>query len=197
MLRQWTLPVWRTCLSVMRGNAVQIVFFAFALVLAAALQDMSPAVCGAKVALLQAVAFRVALTRRLVPSLVCAVAAGGMCDALSALPGFCTSGFQMSVCVVVALIRGTDQVERRKGRRGNADHKVQSAPVAALLFAAVASAGELWTRIWLWRLGPSLFGGMAFAAAAGFLAELVAFALMDSMERLCGIPHDFAEGGEA
>jgi len=180
----------------MRSNAVQIVFFGFALVLAAALQDMSSAVCGAKVALLQAVAFRVALTRRLVPSLVCGLAAGGMCDALSRLPGFCTAGFLMVLGVATAAIRGTDRVERRQGRRGG-DHKVHSALVAACLFAAVAPAGELWTRLWLWRLDSTLFPALVFAAFSGFAAEFVVFALMDSLERVCGIPHDFVEGGEA
>ena len=181
----------------MRSNAVQITFFAFALVLAAALQDMSPAVCGAKVALLQAVAFRVALTRKLVPALVCALAAGGICDALSRLPGFCTSGFLLSVGVAVALVRGTDRVERRQGRRGGSDRKVNSALVAACLFAAVAPAGEIWTRMWLWRIDSTLVLALAFAAFSGFLAELVAFWLMDLLERACGIPQDFAEGGEA
>ena len=180
----------------MRSNVVQIVFFAFAIVLAAALQDMSPSVCGAKVALLQAVAFRVALTRRLVPALVCALAAGGTCDALSRLPGFCTSGFLMSVSVATALIRGTDRVERRQGRRAGAV-KVHSALAAACLFAAVAPAGELWTRIWLWRVDSSLLPGLVFAAFSGFLAELAVFPLMNALERVCGIPHDFAEGGDA
>ena len=197
MLRQLTLPVWRTCLSVMRSNAVQITFFVFAVVVAAALQDMSPAVGGAKVALLQAVAFRAALTRRLVAALACALAAGGMCDALSMHPGFCTAGFLMSLSVATALIRGTDRVERRLSRRGDGDLKVRSAFAAACLFAVVAPAGELWTRIWLWRMDSSLFAGLAFAAISGFAAELVVFALMDALERMCGIPHDFAEGGEA
>ena len=180
----------------MRSKAVQIVFFAFALVIAAALQDMSPVVGGAKVALLQAVAFRVALTRRLVPALVCALAAGGVCDALSRLPGFCTSGFLMSVSVAAALIRGTDDVERRQGRRSG-DRKVHSALLAAGMFAVVAMAGELWTRIWLWRGGATLLPALVFAFFSGFLAELVVFGLMDALERACGIPHDFAEGGEA
>ena len=180
----------------MRSNAVHILFFAFAIVLAAALQDVSPSVGGAKAALLQAVAFRVSLTRRLVPSLVCALAAGGMCDALSMLPGFCTSGFLLSVCVAIALIRGTDRVDRRQSRRGNADNKVHSAVVAALLFAVVAPLGELWTRIWLWRMDSSVFVAVLFAAVSGFLVELVVFPLMDSLERMCGIPHDFEKGGE-
>ena len=179
----------------MRSSIVQIVFFAFALVAAAAVQDMSPAVCGAKVALIQAVAFRVALTRRLVPSLVCALAAGGMCDALSSLPGFCTSGFLMSAAVAAALLRGTDRVDGRQGRRGGPSRKVDSALAAACMFAVLAPAGELWTRLWLSRAGLGMLPGLAFSAFAGFFAELAVFWLMDMLERLCGIPHDFAEGG--
>ena len=178
----------------MRTSAVQIAFFAFALVVAAALQELSPAVGGAKAALLGAVAFRAALTRSLVPALVCALAAGGLHDALSSLPGFCMSGFLMAVCAAAALVRGTDRPERRQARR-NGGRGGAGAVLAACIFAAVAPLGELWTRLWLWRMDPSIFAGLLFSAVAGFLAELAVFPAMDAMERACGIPCDFREGG--
>ena len=171
----------------MRSNVVQIVFFLFALVLAAAVQEMSPSVGGVKAACVAAVAFRIALTRHLVPTLVGAVAAGGLCDALSSLPGFCTSGYLMAVGAFVALVRGTD---RGSGRRARSCAAVRSPLFAAALFAAVAPLGEVWTHLWLWRFEASLVGGLLYSAAAGFLVELVVFALLDALERGCGIPAD-------
>lgn len=156
----------------MKTELVQIVFFTFALVTAAAVQEMAPAFGGAKPPLLLLVALCEALrtkptapsgeTRRLKRHSMrwplVAFAAGAFADALDGLPFGCMATFVVFACAVSRLARV-------------AMNSLPPALAGLIVGALMAPCQEAWLNLWL----PSgstpaivrFFASVPAAASAG------------------------------
>lgn len=171
----------------MSNKLVHIVFHAMALVAAASLQCTLPTVLGAKLPLAAALVFETAMTSRMLGALALAVAAGGMCDALSGLPGLCTSGYLLIVSAVTGLMRGSDRSRRRPCRTLAPCERGPRALEAAVPFAFVAAGLELWTRAWLSRLDGGACAAAFGAAFTGFFVEYAVFRGVEAVRPLIGM----------
>ncbi len=118
----------------MKNNVVQFIALAFAVVLAAALQDMSPALGGVKPPLAASLVAFAALRLSLTAALVTGFALGTLLDALSAVSAF---GSAVSLPLVASgayFLRGS--------------LKELPDAVAVMLVAAVAAPfGEVWLAV--------------------------------------------------
>lgn len=173
----------------MKSDIVQIVFVFIALVLAAALQDMSPAFGGAKPPFLQVFALYMATRRppdakergvrqadgRHPQSWIwTAIAAGYMMESLSGLPWGCCIGFMLPACALA-----------HAARRFAADMPATTfGMTAAVLFAPLQ---EAWLDAWGVTGGGSAFVRFFASALPAAATGAALFFVLPGIERFAGL----------
>ncbi len=173
----------------MKTELVQTVFFAFALVLAAAAQDMMPAFGGAKPPFLLIVALCAAMRPDPEPAqgssnsrnkvrhvgwLVVALAAGAFADALDTLPFGCMAAFTAFACAAVRLAR-------------NATSGMPPALAGLMIGAVAAPCQEAWLNLWLPFGSESALVRFFASAPAAAVAGAAIFATAPWVARTIGL----------
>ena len=169
----------------MKTELVQIVFFTFALVLAAAVQEMTPSFGGAKPPFLLLVALAAAVRPDPVPPsgaahrakgrhhfgwLLVALAAGAFADALDELPFCCMAVFAVFACAAARLAR--EAVLPLPGM------------LAGLVIGALAApCQEAWLNLWM---PPGSAPAMVRFFASAPAAAAVGAVLFHYVPRIAG-----------
>ena len=178
----------------MKTRIVQILFEAMSIIVAAAVQDMSPTFGGVKVPLLLLVALQAALeekplavTRREKTSpslrwLLLAVVAGVFADALSCAPVGCGTGFAVLACGLLRVLRTFVR-------------EVSPVAIGAVTAAIAAPFHELWLSGWgvVGPEPPLLLRFFASTLPAVPLGALL-FALLPRLRRAVGFEGVVVEG---
>ena len=159
----------------MKNRAVQIISFVFGIVLATAMQDLSPSFAGVKPPFVIAAILFMAFLAPLPLALVVAAVAGLFVDALTGLPVLCATSF------LPLLALGSHFV--RKGLP-----EVPSPMVGAISTLVAAAIGEVWLTICGFSaVGTELFVRVCAAALLAAPAGAALFALLPWLCRHIGL----------
>lgn len=173
----------------MKTELVQIVFFTFALVLAAAVQETVPSFGGSKPPLLLLAALCVSLRPDPPPDpesarsrhrmrnfgwLAVAVAAGTFADALDMLPFGCMAVFAAFACAAARLVR-------------DAVANVPFALTGLVTGALAAPCQEIWLDLWLPSGSETTLVRFFASAPAAAAAGAVIFSSAPRIVRLIGL----------
>jgi hypothetical protein len=159
----------------MKNSAVQIISLVFGTILAAAAQDLSPALCGVKPPIAIAAILFTAFHAPFAVALAAAFVSGMFLDALAGLPALCATSLLPLLALGAHFMRSQAQ---------------EIAPVTLGLFATIAAAtlGEAWLAVCGFATADSsLLVRVCAAAILAIPTGATLFALLPVLGRHAGL----------
>lgn len=155
---------WRTSSYAVRSDLLRVVFAAISLVLGAGAEELLPKIIGVGVPILLTVLHFYALRSPIALTVIFAIAAGAIEDALSSLPPMTSVSFFLMVALVVRWMR-----------------------IHLVATAMIYSFYQVWLAIWMIGMGSGAFSRIFIAIPLGAMTGCLIGWILDTATRKAAI----------